>query len=178
MKKVSTPLTTQCIRSLKAGDEVLLSGIIYTARDQAHQKMLRLLRDKKKLPVSLKDQIIYYCGPTLTPRGMPIGSCGPTTSSRMDVFTKTLLAVGLKGMIGKGSRSDQVVRAIKKNRAVYFVAIGGAGALLATKVKRAKVVAFKELGPEAVYRLEVKDFPLIVGVDCHGGDIFKKRRTR
>ena len=172
MRKIHTPLTEECIKSLKAGDEVLLEGVIYTARDLAHQELTWAIKQRRKLPVSLKNQVIYYCGPTLPLKKRPIGSCGPTTSSRMDAWTEDLLKVGLKGMIGKGSRSPGVRGAIKKYRAVYFLAIGGAGALLSTKVKKAKVIAYKKFGPEAIHRLEVKDFPLIVGIDYRGRDIY------
>ncbi|MFC1709331.1 FumA C-terminus/TtdB family hydratase beta subunit [Candidatus Omnitrophota bacterium] len=160
MLRISTPLTKEVIRSLKAGDEVLLTGIVYTARDQAHSRLVKA----GKLPVSLKGQIIYYCGPTSTPKGKVIGACGPTTSSRMDKFTPRLLKAGLKGMIGKGSRSKEVVESIRKHNAVYFLAPAGCGALLAKKVNSAKIVAYKDLGPEAIRILEVKDFPLIVGI--------------
>ncbi len=174
MKKIYTPLIERSIESLKAGDEVLLDGVIYTARDLAHQEMIRAIRQKKPLPVSLRNQVIYYCGPTAALAGRVIGSCGPTTSSRMDAFTLDLLKAGLKGMIGKGARSPEVKRAIKKYRAVYFLAIGGAGALLSTRVKKARVAAYKRFGPEAIYRLEVENFPLIVGIDCRGRDILKE----
>lgn len=160
MKKIITPISKVQIAGLKVGDEVLLTGVIYTARDQAHK---RLMKDRK-LPLKLKGQIIYYCGPTSTPRGKVIGSCGPTTSSRMDKFTPKLLKAGLRGMIGKGSRSQEAIKAIKRYKAVYFLAPAGCGALLAKKVKSAKVIAYKDLGPEAIIKLEVKDFPLIVGV--------------
>jgi len=175
MKKIHTPLTEKCIRSLRAGDEVRLSGVIYTARDLAHQQLSLAISRKRKLPLCLKNQIIYYCGPNPPAKKMAIGSCGPTTSSRMDEFSEDLLKAGLKGMVGKGSRSEIVKLAIKKYKAVYFLTIAGAGALLATKIKKAKVVAYKKFGPEAIYRLEVEDFPLIVGIDCRGRDIFKKK---
>ncbi len=162
MIKISTSLTKEIINGLKAGDEVLLSGVIYTARDQAHKKLIELIKKGRKLPIELKNQIIYYCGPTPAPRGKIIGSCGPTTSARMDELTIPLLKKGLKGMIGKGGRSNAVIKAIKKYKAVYFLTFAGCGALLAGKVKKAKPVAFKELGPEAIYKLEVKDFPVIV----------------
>lgn len=178
MKKVYTPLIERDIRSLKAGDEVALDGIIYTARDLAHQEMAKAIRQKRKLPVSLKNQVIYYCGPTPAQEQRVIGSCGPTTGSRMDAFTVDLLKRGLKGMIGKGGRSPEVRRAIKKYRAVYFLAIGGCGALLSTRVKRAGVVAYKRFGPEAMYKLQVEDFPLIVGIDSQGRDIFRGRRNK
>ena len=169
MKKISLPLET---RSLKAAEEVYFSGVIYTARDHAHRKLTEALRLKKKLPFDLKGQIIYYCGPTPARQGRVIGSCGPTTSSRMDDFTPALLKAGLKGMIGKGNRSYEVVRAIKKNCAVYFLAYAGCGALISKYIKRKKLVAYSELGPEAIYRLEVRDFPLIVAIDTKGRNIY------
>jgi fumarate hydratase subunit beta len=160
---------------LKAGDEVLLTGEIYTARDQAHKRLLELLKKGKKLPFVLKDQIIYYCGPTRTPPLKAIGSCGPTTSSRMDAMVEPLLKAGLKAMIGKGRRCEEVRKLIKKYKAVYFLTTGGAGAYLARRVLLARPVCFRDLGPEAVMRLRVKDFPLIVGIDSHGADVFKKK---
>ncbi len=172
MKDVKTPLTKQIIRRLKAGEGVLLSGVIYTARDQAHKRLVELIKNKKKLPLKLKNQIIYYCGPSATPRGKTIGSCGPTTSSRMDEFVGLLLGSGLIAMIGKGRRSKKVRDLIKKYKAIYFIAPAGCGALLARGVRSKKLVCFKELGPEAIYRLEVENFPLIVGIDANGGDIY------
>lgn len=171
VKKISLPLDKAEIASLKAGDEVLLSGILYTARDAAHKRMIAAIKGRKKLPFALKNELIYYCGPTPAQRGRPIGSCGPTTSSRMDEFTPALLRKGLKGMIGKGKRSNQVKQAIKKHQAVYFLAIGGIGALLSRCVKKAEVIAYKDLGPEAIHKLEVKDFPVIVGIDTKGRSI-------
>ena len=173
MEKVVTPLDKKTIKNLKAGDEVLLSGVIYTARDQAHLRFMELLKQKKKLPMDIKDQVIYYCGPT-PPGERVIGSCGPTTSSRMDPFTPTLLDAGLKGVIGKGRRSEEVKASIKKNGAVYFLAPAGAAAYLSMKVKSSTVVAFDDLGAEAVHMLEVKDFPLIVGIDSNGRDIYDR----
>lgn len=173
MKKIYTPLTEECICSLKVGDQVSLSGIIYTGRDLAHQELTQAIKKKKKLPINLQNQIIYYCGPTLPQKNKPIGSCGPTTSSRMDPFTEDLLKIGLKGMIGKGSRSLSVQRAIKRYKAVYFLTIAGAGALLSSKVKRSKVVAYPKFGPEAIRKLEVEDFPLIVAIDSRGRSIFQ-----
>lgn len=164
MKKIKTPLKEKEIKSLKAGDEVYLSGTIYTARDQAHKRLLK----EKKPAFDLKGAVIYYCGPTKTPKGKIIGSCGPTTSSRMDEFTPYLLNKGLKGMIGKGSRSDKVRHAVKKHKAVYFLAYAGCGALISKFVKKLTAVGYKELGPEAILKLEVKDFPLIVGIDSRG----------
>lgn len=151
-----------------------MSGIIYTARDQAHKRLTDAISSRRKLPVNLNRQIVYYCGPTQTPKGKIIGSCGPTTSSRMDEFTPLLLKAGLKGMIGKGARSDEVIAAIKKYRAVYFITYAGCGALLSKYVKSKKLVCFPELGPEAVYQLEVEDFPLIVAIDTHGRSIYAK----
>ncbi|MFH1245090.1 MAG: FumA C-terminus/TtdB family hydratase beta subunit [Candidatus Omnitrophota bacterium] len=174
MKKIYTPLIEKTISSLQAGDELVLDGVIYTARDLAHQEMIGALRRGKLLPVSLRNQVIYYCGPNPARKNRVIGSCGPTTSARMDDFTVDLLKDGLKGMIGKGARSAEVREAIKKYQAVYFVTIGGAGALLAAKVKKARVVAYKQLGPEAIYKLEVRDFPLIVAIDARGRDIYEK----
>lgn len=175
MKKVYLPLTRDVIKALKAGDEVRLWGILYTARDMAHQRLTQILKEGKKPPFPLKDQVIYYTGPAPAPPGKAIGSCGPTTSSRMDPFTPLLLAAGVRGMIGKGDRSTEVIRAIRKYGAVYFVAVGGAGALSASKVEEAKTVAFKDLGPEAIYRLKVRDFPVIVGVDFAGRNIYEGR---
>jgi fumarate hydratase subunit beta len=160
---------------LKSGDKAIFSGTLYTARDQAHKRLAEALKKGKKLPIDLKGAVIYYCGPTATPKGKVIGSCGPTTSSRMDAFTPALLKAGLKGMIGKGARSKEVARAIKKYKAVYFLTYAGCGALLAKYIKKAKVAAYKDLGPEAIYKLEVKDFPLIVGIDAGGGNIYGKK---
>lgn len=172
-KYIKTPLNENNIKDLKAGDEVMLSGVIYTARDQAHLKMDEIMKKEKILPIKLSGGVIYYCGPT--PRGNRIiGSCGPTTSSRMDSFSSSLLDAGLKGMIGKGRRSQDVVEAIKRNKAVYFLASGGAGAYLASRVKSCELVAFGELGPEAIYKLSVQDFPLIVGIDSEGNDIYER----
>ena len=173
MKKISTPITKKSIANLKAGDQALLSGVIYTARDQAHQRLAELIKKNKKLPFNLENQVIYYCGPTATPKGKVIGSCGPTTSLRMDEFTEKLLEEGLVGMIGKGRRSLKVRELIKKHKAIYFIAPAGCGALLAKRVKHKKLICFKELGPEAIYQLEVKNFPLIVGIDTKGRDIYK-----
>jgi fumarate hydratase subunit beta len=169
---IKTPLDIKQIKQLKAGDEVLLSGVIYTARDQAHKRLCAVIDAGKKLPFNLKGQVIYYCGPTKTPKGKIIGSCGPTTSRRMDEFSEKLLAKGLMGMIGKGGRSPDVKNAIKKYSAVYFLAYAGCGALLSRYVKKAELVSYKDLGPEAILRLEVKDFPLIVGIDSNGRSIY------
>jgi len=175
MIKIVTPLTGQVIRRLKVGDEVLLSGHIYTARDEAHKKIFLLIFNKKKLPFDLKNQVIYYCGPTGSPRGKIIGSCGPTTSSRMDYFTPALLEKGLRGMIGKGVRSEKVVKAIKRFQAVYFIAPSGCGAYLAQRIKKVDIIAFADLGPEAIRKLEVEDFPLIVAIDSRGRSLYGKK---
>ncbi len=172
MKKIIAPLTMDAIEELQAGDEVYIYGKIYTMRDAAHKKITEMIENKEKLPFDLKNQVIYYCGPTPAKEGKVIGSCGPTTSSRMDKYTPLLLKNGLKGMIGKGERSVEVKDAIKKYKAVYFSALGGLGALYADNIKKAKVIAFPELGPEAIYELEVEDFYAIVINDIHGNDFY------
>jgi len=172
MKKIRTPLDSKEIRKLKAGDEVLLSGTIYTARDEAHLRLVELMKKSKTFPVPLKGEIIYYSGPAPSVTHV-IGSCGPTTSNRMDSFTPQLLKAGVKYMIGKGTRSKEVARAIKRYSGIYFLAPGGAGAYLSLKVKSCNAAAFKSLGPEAIYRLEVENFPLVVGIDCNGNDVYK-----
>lgn len=174
MKALSTPLKPKDIGRLRVGEEVLLSGVIYTARDQAHKRIAELIKKKKKLPMELKNQIIYYCGPTPAATGKVIGSCGPTTSARMDVFAASFLKKGILAMIGKGRRNEKTRRLIKQYRAIYFLAPAGCGALLAKRVVSRKLVAFRELGPEAVYRLEVDCFPLIVGIDSRGKDIYSR----
>ena len=158
---------------MRAGEEVSLSGTIYTVRDQAHKKLTILVKTKENFPFDLENQIIYYCGPTATPEGKIIGSCGPTTSGRMDEFIEPLLKKGLIGMIGKGRRSQRIRELIKKYKVVYFVAPAGCGALLARKVLSKKLVCFKELGPEAICQLKVKDFPLIVAIDSQGNSIYE-----
>ena len=173
MIRLTTPLTEEKVRSLHAGDHVLLSGTVYTARDAAHQRMLQCLAEGKPLPIELEGQVIYYAGPTPTPPGKPIGSIGPTTSTRMDSATPTLLALGLRGMIGKGQRSPAVMRAMQKYHAVYFAAVGGAAALMAACVTSCEVIAWDDLGPESVKRLTLKDLPLVVAADCFGGDAFR-----
>jgi len=160
---------------IKAGDEVFLSGTIYTARDAAHKKIKALIDEGKPLPFELNGACIYYAGPTPERPGTVIGSCGPTTSSRMDVFTPLLLDNGLCAMIGKGQRSDKVVDSIKKNKAIYFCAIGGAGALCAMSVKKLEVIAFEELGCESVKKLTVEEFPVICTIDCTGGNMFERK---
>lgn len=172
VKRITTPLTDEVVLSLKSGDEVLLSGVIYTGRDAAHKRLFEMISRGEKLPVDLQGQVIYYVGPCPPKPGQVIGSAGPTTSGRMDPYTPTLIEHGLKGMIGKGLRRPQVIEAMKKHKAVYFLAIGGLGALLAKRIKKAEVIAFPDLGPEAIYRLEVEDFPLIVGIDANGNDLY------
>ncbi|MEI6831472.1 MAG: FumA C-terminus/TtdB family hydratase beta subunit [Candidatus Omnitrophota bacterium] len=162
------------INAFKIGQELLFSGTIYTARDQAHKRLVEAINKGSRLPFQLKDSIIYYCGPTKTPKGKVIGSCGPTTSSRMDEFTPQLLKHGLRGMIGKGSRSPEVKEAIKKYKGIYFLTYAGCAALLSKYVLSAKTVAYGDLGPEAILKLEVKDFPLIVAIDANGGSIYGK----
>lgn len=160
---------------LNVGDRVCLSGTVYTARDAAHKRIFELLKSGAPLPFDIKDAVIYYAGPTPTPNGMAIGSCGPTTSMRMDPYTPTLLDMGLCATIGKGARNEQVIDAILRNNSVYLCAIGGAGALAALKIKKCDVIAFGDLGCESVKRLEFSDFPLIVGIDSHGGNLFKRK---
>ena len=174
VKRIKTPLTDKIIKSLSAGDRVFLSGIIYTARDAAHKRLAELMSKGEKLPVNLDGQVIYYVGPTPPKPGYVIGSAGPTTSYRMDAYTPKLLTAGLRGMIGKGKRSDEVKKAIKKHKAVYFAAIGGLGALLSKKIRSARVVAYEDLGPEAIRELKVEDFPLVVINDSKGGDLYIK----
>ncbi len=159
---------------LRAGDRVYLSGVVYTARDAAHKKIVELIKNGGELPFELDGACIYYAGPTPTPENLPIGSCGPTTSGRMDSFTPLLLDRGLKAIIGKGERNEDVCEAIVRNTAVYFCAIGGAGALAAKSVKSSEIIAFEELGCESVKRLEICNFPLTVGIDSHGENLFKK----
>jgi fumarate hydratase subunit beta len=173
-KKIRLPLNDRIIADLKAGESVLISGTLYTARDAAHQRMVAALKRGEKLPFDIKGQVIYYTGPSPAPPGRAVGSAGPTTSSRMDEFTPQLLVAGLKGMIGKGPRSKEVREAIKKHHAVYFAAVGGAGALLSKAVVSAEIVAYEDLGPEAILRLEVKDFPATVINDISGRDLYEE----
>ena len=173
VKHIQTPLTEKEIEDLAAGDRVLLSGVIYTARDAAHTRLAALLRQGKPLPFDMNGQVIYYAGPSPARPGRIIGSLGPTTAGRMDAFTPELLAAGVKGMIGKGLRDASVVEAIEKRRAVYFAATGGAGALLAKCVVSCEVIAFEDLGCEAIHRLEVRDMPLVVINDSRGLDFYR-----
>ena len=173
-KHIYTNELQKTAKTLNAGDTILLSGTIYTARDAAHKRIFALLDEGKKLPFPLEGSCVYYAGPTPTPEGMAIGSCGPTTSSRMDVFAPRLLDLGMKCMIGKGQRSQSVIEAIQRNGGVYLCAVGGAGALAAKAVKSLEVIAFPELGCESVKRLEIENFPLLVAIDCHGGNLFER----
>jgi fumarate hydratase subunit beta len=169
---IHTPLTPEVISGLSMGDEVLLSGTIYTARDQAHSRLCALLDKGEVLPIDLTGTIIYFSGPTPTPPGRAVGSAGPTTSGRMDAFSPKLIRAGLKGMIGKGSRSQEVIEAMKTHGAIYFAATGGAGALIARSIKSSTCVAYQELGAEAIYKMEVEDFPLVVAIDSKGEDLY------
>lgn len=174
MRHITTPLTEETVRSLHAGEQVLLSGTIYTARDAAHLRMMDCIRRGEPLPMPLQGQVIYYAGPTPAPEGRPVGSIGPTTSVRMDACTPPLLARGLSGMIGKGLRGPEVVKAMQEHPAVYFAAVGGAAALMAQCVTSLEVIAWDDLGPESVKRLTVWELPLVVAVDCYGEDAFSK----
>ena len=176
-KKITTPLTIEKTRDLHCGDNVLISGIIYTGRDAAHKRLCELLAEGKELPIDVTDAIIYYVGPAPAQPGQVIGSAGPTTSYRMDAYAPALLDIGLKGMIGKGKRSAEVVESMKKNGAVYFGAIGGAGALLAKCIKKAEVVAYEDLGAEAIRRLEVEDLPAVVIIDSEGNNLYEQGRA-
>lgn len=170
--KLTTPLSEKDLEKLKIGDKVLLNGIIYTGRDAAHKRLFDLIQQGKELPIDIKGQIIYFVGPSPAKPGQAIGSAGPTTSYRMDAFSPKLIELGLKGMIGKGNRSQEVVEAMKKYKAVYFGATGGAGALIAKSIKKAEVVAYEDLGPEAIRKLEVEDFPVVVINDTKGNDLY------
>jgi len=172
--KLLTPLSSKGIEKLKVGDKVSLSGIIYTARDAAHKRLVETLKRGKELPFNPEGQVIYYVGPAPARPGKVIGPAGPTTSSRMDPYAIYLMEVGVKGMIGKGSRGQKVKEAIKKYKAIYFAAIGGAAALLSQYIKKAEVIAYEDLGAEAIRRLEVEDFPLLVVNDTKGGDLYQE----
>lgn len=173
-KHISTPLTLDKVKDLHSGDEVLLSGVIYTSRDAGHKRLVEAHQKGEKLPVDLKDATIYFVGPTPAKPGQALGSCGPTTSYRMDAYSPYLIRnCGLTGMIGKGKRNEQVIDAMKECGAVYFGAIGGAGALLSQCVVKAEIVAYEDLGAEALHRLEVKDMPLTVVIDCYGENLYK-----
>ncbi|MFC1799357.1 Fe-S-containing hydro-lyase [Candidatus Eisenbacteria bacterium] len=173
-KKITTPLSDEVVKSLKIGDKVSITGVIYTARDAAHKRLVELIEQGKDLPFDLPGQIIYYVGPAPAKPGYAVGSAGPTTSYRMDAYAPTLIAKGLKGMIGKGTRDKNVQDAMVKYGAVYFAAVGGAGALISKSIVKAEVIAYPELGAEAVRRMEVKDFPAIVAIDAAGDDLYIK----
>lgn len=170
--RLTTPLTDETIKNIRAGDTVTLTGKVLTARDAAHKRLMALLDSGEPLPYELKDTVVYYSGPCPAPPGLPIGSCGPTTSSRMDAYAPRLIVLGQKVMIGKGQRSEAVTRAIVGHSGLYLSATGGAGALIARCVKSARVIAFADLGAEAVHELDVVDMPLIAAIDCHGGNLF------
>lgn len=173
---VKTPLTREAAKKLKAGDSCLISGVIYTARDAAHKRLCELVKEGGELPLDIKDSIIYFVGPTPAKPGQAIGSAGPTTSYRMDAYSPTLISMGQTGMIGKGKRGSEVIDAMKKHGAVYFGAIGGCGALLSKCIKKAEVIAYDDLGAEAIRRLEVEDFPVVVIIDSYGNNLYETGR--
>ena len=175
--KLSTPLSEETVRSLKAGDIVMLSGVIYTGRDAAHKRLCAMLDNQEKLPVDLNGQLIYFVGPCPAPPGRVIGSAGPTTSGRMDAYAPTMLSVGARGMIGKGARLPEVVEAMKQYSGVYFGAIGGAGALIAKCIKSAELIAYEDLGAEALRKLYVEEMPLVVIIDCEGRNLYEEGRA-
>ncbi|MGB9723523.1 MAG: Fe-S-containing hydro-lyase [Chloroflexia bacterium] len=178
MKRITTPLTEETVAELRAGDQVLITGTIYAARDAAHKRLAALLEEGQELPFDPRGQIVYYMGPSPARPGRVIGAAGPTTSGRIDPYTPALLRAGLKGMIGKGNRSPEVRRAIQEYRAVYFAAIGGAGALISKSIVASEVVAYPELGAEALLRLQVQDFPAIVVNDIYGGDAYEEGKRK
>jgi len=171
--KITTPLDDKSVMELKAGDSVLINGYIYTGRDAAHKRLIELIKSNQELPLDLKGQIIYYAGPAPAKPGYPCGSVGPTTSYRMDPYTPILLDLGLKGMIGKGLRSKEVIESMKKKKAIYFGAVGGAAALIARSVKKSEVIAYEDLGAEAIQRYQVEDFPAIVVIDAYGNNLYE-----
>ena len=174
---INTPINNHAIENLNIGDSVFISGTIYVARDAAHKRMQEMLDKKIELPFELENNIIYYMGPSPAREGRPIGSAGPTTSGRMDKYAPTLLDLGLKGMIGKGKRNQEVKDAVIRNKAIYFAAIGGAGALLSKAIQKSEIIAFEDLGAEAILKLEVKDFPVIVVIDSKGENLYENRCT-
>jgi len=178
VKKIMLPLTDETLKGLKAGDNILLTGTIYVGRDAAHKRMVEALEQERPLPFDIKGQVIYFMGPSPARPGQPIGSAGPTTSGRMDSYSPRLMAEGLKGMIGKGMRSQEVKDAMKKYKSLYLAAIGGAGALISKTIKKSEVIAYEELGAEAVRRLEVEDFPATVVNDIYGGDLYQEGKAR
>ena len=173
-QRIVIPLTEEVVACLHMGDTLLISGVLYTARDAAHKRLIDLIEKGEELPINLQGQVIYYVGPTPAKPGMPIGSAGPTTSGRMDAYTPSLIEWGLKGMIGKGQRSQNVKDAMCKYKAVYLGATGGAGALLSKRITKSEVIAFPDLGPEAIHRLEVEDFPVVVINDISGKDLYEE----
>ena len=173
IKYIKTPLTEEAVKDLKAGDSVRISGYIYTARDAAHKRMTEALARGEKLPFDIRDQIVYYVGPSPTKPGQIVGSAGPTTSGRMDKYTPTLIKEGMRGMIGKGFRSQDVIDSCKENGAIYFTAVGGAAVVIAASIIGEEMIAYEDLGPEAIRRYEVKDFPAIVCIDTEGNDFYK-----
>ena len=175
-KKIQAPLTREAARTLKAGDSCLITGVIYTARDAAHKRLCELLDKGQPLPVDMENAIIYFVGPTPAKPGQAIGSAGPTTSYRMDAYSPALIAAGQTGMIGKGKRGPEVISAMKEHGAVYFGAIGGCGALLSKCIKKAEIVAYEDLGAEAIRRLEVEDFPVVVIIDSEGNNLYETGR--
>lgn len=177
-RRIRTPLKDEVVEELKAGDRVLITGYIYTARDAAHKRMVEAIERGESLPLDLEGQVIYYVGPTPPKEGQVIGSAGPTTAIRMDKYVEPLLRLGLKGMIGKGYRSPQVRELLKKYRAVYFAAVGGVAVLLKRHIKSSELIAYEDLGTEAIRRLYVEDFPVIVANDIYGGDVFEEGRKR
>jgi fumarate hydratase subunit beta len=177
-KKVMLPLNDEVLKDLKTGDNLLLTGVIYAARDAAHKRMVEALDQEKPLPFDIKGATIYYMGPTSARPGRVIGSAGPTTSGRMDAYAPRLIIAGLKGMIGKGSRAKAVKDAMAKHKAVYLGAIGGAGALISKSIKKAEVIAYEELGARAICRLEVEDFPVMVVNDISGGDLYEEGKAK
>ena len=176
--KITTPLTRETARNLRAGDSCLISGVIYTARDAAHKRLCELVADGKELPLDIRDSIIYFVGPTPAKPGQAIGSAGPTTSSRMDKYAPKLLDMGLGAMIGKGKRNQAVLDTIVRNQSVYFAAIGGAGALLSKCITSSEVIAYDDLGAEAIRKMEVKDFPVVVVVDSEGNNLYETAVTK
>ena len=178
VKKVTLPLTDETLQELKAGDNVLLTGIMYVGRDAAHKRIVEALDQRKPLPFDIRGQTIYYMGPAPAKPGQPIGSAGPTTSGRMDAYSPRLIAEGLKGMIGKGMRSQAVKDAMKEHKAVYLAAIGGAGALISKSIKKSEIIAYEELGAEAIRRLEVENFPATVINDIYGGDLYQEGKAK
>ena len=175
-RKIQTPLTREMVKTLKAGDSCTITGTIYTARDAAHKRLCELVAQGKELPMEVKDSIIYFVGPTPAKPGQAIGSAGPTTSYRMDAYSPTMISIGQTGMIGKGKRNDEVIAAMKEHGAVYFGAIGGCGALLSKCIKKAEIVAYEDLGAEAIRKLEVEDFPVVVIIDAEGNNLYESGR--